>query len=339
MKIWGAGLIGCGAISRVHLATIDAMENVKLVAVCDVDAQKAQAVAEQYGCKAYTDYHDLLADPQVETVHITTPHYLHVPMAMDALKAGKKVLSEKPISHDLAQAAQLLDLAKDKDLAICFQNRYNDSTQKAMELIRSGKYGKVVTMRGMVCWHRDADPYYSQSPWRGSWDTEGGGVLINQSIHTLDLLLWIGGEVASVKGAVSTDTLYRDIEVEDSAHFVIHFKNGLLATFYATNSYGVNAPITVEVVLEKATLELRGDSLYLIENDEMTQLVALPGKRLAPAGKGYWGVGHGALIADLYRSFEAGEHFWIDAQVGYNALETLKGVYQSSKENQEIYFK
>ncbi|MBQ2816391.1 MAG: Gfo/Idh/MocA family oxidoreductase [Clostridia bacterium] len=338
MKIWNVGLVGCGAISNVHLGVLSQMPNVKLVAVCDIDEAKLKAATEKYGCKGFTDYHDLIAMDEIEVVHVTTPHYLHAPIAIEAMKAGKKVITEKPVASEIADAAEMVEVAKTSQLAVCFQNRYNKSSQMMRQIVDSKEYGDIIGMRGIVTWHRDAYPYYTGSGWRGTWEKEGGGILINQSIHTLDLLLWLGGDVKSVKGAVSTDKLFNDIEVEDSAHFLVKFNNGITATFYATNAYAIDAPIFVEVVLEKATLRLRGDSLFILKDGEETMLCEPPKIEIGVNGKGYWGAGHPALIEDAYKHFESGEHFWIDGQVGFNALKVLKSVYQSSKENKEIVF-
>lgn len=332
MKQFRSAVIGCGAISGVHLPVLHAMENTQLVAVCDNKPERAQSTAEKYGCAWYTDYNELLKDPTIDVVHVTTPHYMHVPITMAALKAGKFVVCEKPIAHELDDALALMQLPESHSkLALCFQNRYNVSTKKFKELIDSGVYGQLKALRGEVVWHRDP-PYYTQSDWRGAFATEGGGVMINQAIHTLDLILWVGGKAESVVGSVSNLTLRDVIEVEDTANFVVKFANGLTASFYATNGYGVNAPILVEAVLEKATLQLRADSLVIIENGKETQW--MPPVENDLGEKSYWGTGHGALIADAYRHFAEGKPFWIGTQAGYDSLQVIKKLYESSATGQ-----
>ena len=154
-------------------------------------------------------------------------------------------------------------------------------------------------------------------------------MLINQAIHTLDLLLYFAGKPVSVRGKVSTDELYDTIEVEDTAHGLIRFENGLKANFYCTNTFGIDRPVEIELVFEKAILKTDAETLYLNKDGRITTLCT----SAASGAKAYWGTGHEILIRDFYRAVEENRPFWIDGQSALPVLKLLKGVYQSSKED------
>jgi len=325
----GVAIIGCGAIFPLHAKALIDLEGVQLLTVADVEDEKARLAALEYGCQSLSDYREIAERPDIDVVHLCTPHYLHAEMAVELLNAGKHVLTEKPIALDLPSAQRMLEAAEGSkgQLGVVFQNRYNEPSILIKEFITSGELGPLVCMKGIVTWHRN-DAYYSDSKWRGQWATEGGGVLINQSIHTLDLLQWFGGEVASVRGSVSTDVLHNVIEVEDSAHAAITFKNQARALFYATNAYLVNSPVELEVVFEQGTLLMRRDCLYLWRDGQET-LLCEPSSSAAE-GKSYWGSGHRRLIHDFYGHLRAGRSFWINGAEGIKALQLIHDIYDSS---------
>ncbi|MNN61064.1 hypothetical protein D3C81_1762810 [compost metagenome] len=182
-------------------------------------------------------------------------------------------------------------------------------------------------MKGIVTWTR-SETYYTESSWRGKWKTEGGGVLINQTIHTLDLLQWFGGEITSVKGSVTTDVLDGVIEVEDTAHACINFENNVRGLFYGTNAYLANSPVELELVFQQGTLLLRRDCLYLWKDGQET-LLCEPFSSNAE-GKSYWGTSHSRLIHDFYNHVSEGRKFWLDGVEGIKALKLIAGIYRSS---------
>lgn len=324
-------LIGCGGISSMHIAALKKLDSlVRVVSVCDTNEERAKARAAELGCEYTLDWHDYLSDDAIEVVHILTPHYLHAPMAIALLNAGKRVLTEKPMASEVADAKKMIESA-DGRLAVVFQNRYNPASQIVKQAIDTKQYGELLSLNGLVMWQRGTD-YYDTGEWRGRWDTEGGGVLINQAIHTLDLMLWFGGKPVSVRGKISTDKLYERIEVEDTAHIVIEFESGLSAPFYATNNAGHNRPVEIELKFEQATLRLKADTLYLEVDDE----IQLLHKNVVTGDKGYWGQSHELLIADYYRCLHEGRPFWIDGNEAFTALAVLKGAYESSRKEQTI---
>ena len=334
MTTIGAAIIGCGAIAPLHAKALASVEGARLLAAADIDGGQAEAFGNLYGCGVVQNYRELLERADIDVVHLCTPHYLHAQMAIDFLKAGKHVLTEKPLAIDVPSAQRMLETAEHSkgQLGVVFQNRYNEPSMQIRQIIDAATLGPLLCMKGVVTWHR-SEQYYSDSAWRGKWSTEGGGVLINQTIHTLDLLQWFGGEIAAVSGSVSTDVLDGVIEVEDSAHACITFTNKVRGLFYGTNAYSVNSPVELELVFEQGTLLLRRDCLYLWK-DGHEQLLCEPDTAIT-GGKSYWGLGHQRLIQDFYAHIREGREFWLNGREGIIALEIIADIYSASR-NQRV---
>ncbi|RCX18610.1 putative dehydrogenase [Fontibacillus phaseoli] len=331
----GSAIVGAGAISPLHADSIAKLNGVHLKMMVDNDPGKAAEAAEKYHCEAAGDMQTLLDREDIQVVHLCTPHHLHAGMAIGLLRSGKHVLTEKPMAHHLHAAEALLREASRSpaQLGIAFQNRYNASSRKIREIIDAGTLGRLLGLKGIVTWDR-GPAYYTSSPWRGRWATEGGGVLINQAIHTLDLLQWFGGEVASIHGSASTDALGDTIEVEDTAHAHIRFTNGARALFYATNAYVSNSPVELELVFEQGVLQQRNDCLHLIQHGCETLLCEPPitlDEQGLVTGKSYWGTSHQLLIEDFYDHVRSGTRFPIHAGEGIKTLRLIADLYASSQ--------
>ncbi|MFY9176775.1 MAG: Gfo/Idh/MocA family oxidoreductase [Caldicoprobacterales bacterium] len=330
MESLGVAIIGCGAIHNVHVDAIKCNGMARLLWFVDIKQERAKLSAEKYGGNWCTDYRKVLEDPEVDVVHICTPHYLHAPMAIDAVNAGKHAFVEKPAATSLDMAKMMAEAAKktNKKITICFQNRYNPSSIKAKEIIQSGDLGKIIGIKGLVTWYRDPE-YYTSSGWRGSFDTEGGGVLINQSIHTLDLMQWLAGEVEYIQGHVATRVLGDVIEVEDTADATLYFKNGARGIFYATNCYTDNSPVEIEIHMEKGKLRIYDGKLEKIWDGKFEVLVD-ENSDTSPY-KSYWGMSHGTLIREFYENLikEKNKEI-IPVEDGMISLQLLDGIYKSS---------
>lgn len=341
MSRLGAAILGCGSISATHARCLKQSEQAELKVVVDNVPEKAQKTAQLNSCDWESDYKKVLERDDIQVVHLCTPHYLHSPMAIDALRAGKHVLTEKPMAESMEGACALVEEAAkhpDLQLGVVFQNRYNHASRKIKEYVDSGELGEMLAMKGLVTWNRNEN--YYKSDWKGRWATEGGGVLINQAIHTLDLIQWYGGEIAGIKGSITTDALTDVIEVEDTAHALIRFASGVRAIFYATNAYKRNSPIELEIMFEKGTLFTNGhDKVYLRQDGVEELQVCESGKGLT-GEKDYWGGSHGLLIEDFYRTIASGNRFWIDGEEGIKALKVVKDIYKSSSQkNGEVPFR
>jgi predicted dehydrogenase len=325
MKIKSAAIIGCGAIHSVHADAISSLETVRLRVVADTDKEKAQAAAVKYDCKYTTDYTEILNNPDVQIVHLCTPHFLHAPMAKAFMQAGKHVITEKPMGLNMQECNELIEISRQtgRNLGVCLQNRYHDTSIKMKELVDSGEMGRVLGARAFLTWSRDRD-YYLKSPWRGTWEKEGGSLLMNQAIHTLDLLQWLLGDVEDVKGAISTHYLSDLIETEDTAEAVLYFRSGTRALFYASNAYVSNSPIFLEIVCEHGSMTLNGE-LTVCWHDGRREVF----RDVPPVGyKSYWGTGHKNLIADFYDCIDKGVPCPVNGVEGAKVVGIIQKIYE-----------
>lgn len=325
-----AAIVGCGDISAIHLDALSRLD-IPIVGVCDTVPERAEQVASVLGVPAFSDHTELLARTAPDVVHVCTPHAEHLPVALDVLDGGHHLLVEKPLAATLTQAEELLAAAeaaaaRGVRTGVVLQNRYNPPNQRLHELVSTGALGQVYGAKADVNWHRTPE-YYQARPWRGTWAGAGGGVMMNQAIHTLDLLLWLLGPAEVVRGHAATYALADAIEVEDTAEFVISHAGGARSTLFATTTYPLNAPITVTVHAEHATAVISGD-LTVTWNDGRTETVeaAVPGT----VGRSYWGDSHRLLIGDFYSRLGDAEPFWIGARAGLAPVATIAAVYDAS---------
>lgn len=323
-----AALIGCGDVSVVHLEAIERIAGIELAAVCDTDPAALASAVARYHVPGFTEHRQLIEKIRPDVVHICTPHHQHADVAIDCLAAGVHVVLEKPLAHTIAEGDRLIEAAERSPakIGVCFQNRYNATSQALRSLLDSGEVGQVVGGSATVMWQRSAD-YYLGKPWRGRWDTSGGGLLINQAIHTIDLLQWLVGEVDTVHGHAATHIFSDVIEVEDTAELVLTHRNGARSVFYATLGNPHTSPVTLEIVTTKATLYVRND-LTVTYADGRVDMVP---ERVAPSvGRTYWGISHGLLIQDFYDRLDDPSPFWISPREGQKSLRVLKEVYRQS---------
>ena len=230
------GLIGCGKVGHTHATALSTLPESNFVAVCDKDFARARAFADQYRAKAYADVPEMVADAGVQAVVICTPHPLHTSLAILAAQAGAHVLVEKPMAASLKDCDAML-VAADKagvKLGVISQRRLYEPVQRVKAAIEAGKIGRTVLGTVIILGWRD-QAYYQSDPWRGRWDTEGGGVLVNQSPHQLDLLQWLMGPIDELFGYWG-NLNHPYIEVEDTAVAVLRFKNGGLGSIVVSNS-------------------------------------------------------------------------------------------------------
>lgn len=327
-----AAIVGCGVIAQIHAQVLDAMGEVELCAFADCKPERAQELAAQYGqdrAGVYEGLAEMLAAEHPQVVHICTPHYLHVPMALEVLGSGASVFMEKPPAISGQQFTQLEQAVAESAgrVGVCFQNRYNLSTKKVDELLKDGSLGAVRGARAFVTWNRDA-AYYQNSGWRGSRDTEGGGALINQSIHTLDLLLRWLGEPDTVEARMTNHHLQGIIEVEDTVEAFLAFPGGKRACFYATTAYVSDAPVLIELACEKGSIRLEEEKVTVRDLQGQENVFLL--KAGSVPGKPYWGSGHAACIRDFYRSLDSGAEYENSLASTANTMKVMMKMYQSA---------
>ena len=200
-----ACIVGYGAIGPVHAESLTKLKNVTLYAICDIDKERADKGAEDYGAKAYYSFDDCIKDENIDVVHICTPHYLHFEMICKALENGKIVIAEKPV---VMKRSEFDYLAKNYDTSKIYpivQNRKNACMEELDRIVATEDVGKFLGVKGILTWHRDEE-YYSSAEWRGTKECEGGGVLINQAVHTLDLMMYFGGKAKKVCASMSNNS-------------------------------------------------------------------------------------------------------------------------------------
>lgn len=331
MRKFKVALVGCGTVSANHFYAINNIEGVNLIALCDINAERAEAVNKKYGYNAaiYTDYSEMLSKESLDAVHIATPHYLHAPMVIEALKKNVFAFCEKPMCINYEQMEQMLKAEKESraSAAICFQNRFCPAILKAKEIVAED--GGAITGYGSLFWERD-EKYYTESGWRGSFATEGGGVMINQAIHTLDLLCEFLGKPTSVRATVNNRHLEGIIEVEDTADGIIRFDTGKQANFYATTSFIGAASTTLFLVTKNHTVEMRGydlfvDGRFIDTNDHKDY-----------AGKACYGNGHLPLIKRFYEAIESGGEMPVTLESAKHAVRLLLASYRSQDKFTEV---
>lgn len=324
-----AAIVGCGVIADVHARCLTQNENCSIVAFADIKKERAEGFAERFGGNVYTDYQEMLVQEKPDVLHICTPHYLHVPMTIAALKAGVNVFMEKPpvISREQLEELKAAVAEADGKLGICFQNRYNPCVRMAKQLIDSGEAGKVLGARGLVTWHRD-ETYYTGSDWRGRLETEGGGALINQTIHTLDLLHYMLGRPLMAEASMSNHHLKGVIEVEDTVEAYIRFEKST-ASFYATTAYCTDVPPLIEIACENMRIRMEDPGLTIYHKDGR---IECPDLCTAPAlGKSYYGSGHKACIGDYYDCLTSGCHFPQEFSDMEDSIRLMLAVYESAR--------
>lgn len=315
-------IIGVGVIGNVHREVL--LEQKKnVVALCDVNVEKTKAFSD---IPVYTDYREMIEKERPDVVHICTPHYLHADMVVYALERDIHVLCEKPLCIKTEDIARILE-AEEKSkaqLGVCFQNRYKYCNTYVKEYL-AGK--EVKGAIGFVPWKRDAD-YYHSATWRGTWSQEGGGVLINQAIHTLDLLQWMLGMPDFITASWSNLVLKEAIEVEDT--ITLAASGNSRFTLFATNGLGISFSTEIKIKTDKDVIrvcdnkvEINGENVYIEHNTKYH-------------GKPCYGNGHGDLIADFYECIETGHKFPIDGKEAAKAVRLVLAAYASNGEAVKI---
>ena len=325
MRQFGVGVIGCGAISGNHFHGVRQAENAALRGVCDIDEEKLQKTMREQGVSGCTDYRELIARPDIDAVHICVPHFLHAPMAIAALKAGKHVLCEKPMGMTLKEAQAMEQAALDagKTLTVCFQNRFNGASLRMKGIVDSGAWGRMLGGSAFVCWDR-AGAYYTGCPWRGAWATEGGSALINQAIHTLDLMRWLAGGLLLKDATMTAKRLKDVIETEDTCDMLLEDKQGGRYLFYCSNCGTGNMPVQMHLTLEKGEMHMNG-SLLTLQGPDGVKTEDYSSENVV--GKDYWGSSHTLLIQDFYQSLAQDKPPFVTAQSALETMRLVDGAY------------
>lgn len=326
-------VIGCGNISVMHLDSIVALEGVELVAVCDIKEVRVAEVSKKYHAKSYTDYKEMFDKERLDAVHICLPHYLHTVVAKDAFARGIHVLSEKPMSIEYKEAEETVKMAEKCNVkyGVIFQCRYNTPSQVVKKRIIDGRLGRVKCARSILTWYRP-DDYYGNSDWKGTWDKEGGGVIIDQAIHSIDLVNWfVDNNPAEVQSTLHNRN-HKIMKVEDTGEGFVKYENGCIYSFYAMNNYFVDEPIEIRLVCENGTVRLSYEEATINYNDKTVEIVKNQPQKIVSytGGKAYWGTQHAVQINQFYRAVAGLEMLEISGREALKTQKIICNIYQNN---------
>lgn len=333
----GFAIVGCGVIGPTHAEAIAAVPQAKLVACCDIVPERAKTFSEKYGgVPYYTDYEEMFVkQDDIQAVCVCTPSGLHAPVAIAAAQAGKHVLSEKPMDITLQAIDAMIAAAEENKVKLSgvFQNRARASSRKVREAVRTGKLGKIVLGDCYQKYFRSHE-YYASGDWRATWELDGGGALMNQGVHGIDLLLWIMGNAKRV--SAHCRTLVRNIYVEDTAVAAIEFENRALGVIEGTTSVTPGYGMRLEISGDNGTIKWENGKIvgWDIPGEENEAEAESGGQgTAADPTAGLTAEGHVRHIQDLCECITTGREPEIPGREARKAVELIKAIYLSSRLN------
>jgi predicted dehydrogenase len=335
----GFGLVGLGLIGKVHAEAISAIPGAKLKAVCGRNQTKTAEFAAKYGAQAYTDEDQFLAHPGVSVVTICTPSGMHADLGVKAAAAGKHILVEKPIETTAERADRLIAACETAGvkLGVIFQSRFLPAVQKIKRAVEEGRLGRLFLGDAYIKWYR-APEYYAVGSWHGTRALDGGGALINQAIHTVDLLQWIMGPAETVF-AFKSALRYPHIEGEDTLVANLRFQNGALGVIEATTSIAPGFKRKLEISGERGTIILDGDeiSIWSIAGEESEK--DLPGESITDGSTNPAAIsieGHRRQIADLIEAIKENRAPAVSGHEGRKSVALIEAIYQAAEQERPV---
>ncbi len=328
------GILGCGAIAAFHAKGIAECPSAELSAVCDVDIARAKDFAHRHEVeKAYSDIREMAAFAEVDAVCICTPSGLHLAPILVCLDSGKHVLAEKPLEITTERIDRIADAASRANAKVgaIFQIRYSPDVQKVKKALEDRALGKLLIADAYMKYYRTPE-YYASAGWRGSWKIDGGGALMNQGIHWVDLLLWLVGEAKTVTGYCHT--LSRKIEVEDTAHAIVQFQNGAAGVIESTTCAYPGFPTRIEIHGERGSICLEDDKIerWEIEGDSRKVEGMESDERGHSDPKAISARGHILQIQDFVRAILEDGNPGIDIAEARRSVACIEAIYRSSRE-------
>ncbi len=342
-------IIGCGVIGRFHAEAITSLPDAQLVAVADVVPELAQKLAEAFHVTPYSDFQEMLAREHLDVVDICTPSGQHGEQACQVMRGGVHVIVEKPMEINHAAIDEMLRVQQETGvkLAVISQHRFDPDTGQVHDLIKEQAFGRLVLGNALVPWWR-SQAYYDSGAWRGTWELDGGGVLMNQSIHSIDLLQWLMGPVKSV--FAYTDTLVHRMETEDVAVAVLRFASGALGTIAATTGGYPGTGTRIEIYGDKGSAVIEDDRLsylHLAQDDqeEVGSYGATSEQRVPSAPAALSAAqnptalsirSHALQIEDMIRAIRENGTPLVDGYAARHPVEIILGIYESARTHKEV---
>ncbi len=342
---YGFGIVGCGMISHFHCKAIADVRGAKFVACCDARLPAAEELANTFGGIAYENLDSMLSNPDVDIVTICTPSGAHLEPAVAAAKAGKHVIVEKPLEITLKRCDKIIQACQANNvvLSTIFPSRFHQSSQTLKKAIEAGKFGRLSLGDAYVKWFRSQE-YYDSGQWRGTWALDGGGALMNQAIHSVDLLLWLMGPVAELTSNTAT-LAHERIEVEDVATASLRFANGALGVIEATTAAFPGTLKKIEIHGSHGSAVIEEEDITKWEFARMTardkKIVAEFGGKTETGGGAADpnAIGHAAhahQFQDVIKAIKNGTAPEIDGPEGRRSVEIILAIYKAAETGKAI---
>ena len=344
----GFAIVGTGMISRFHAKALEEVRGARLVACCDRVTEAAERFGKDNSCRAYDDMKEMLNDESVDVVSICTPSGVHLEPAVASAKAGKHVVVEKPLEITTRRCDRIIEACEKNGvkLATIFPSRFHDSSVAMKKAVDAGRFGKMTLGDAYVKWYRPQE-YYDSGAWRGTWKLDGGGALMNQAIHAVDLLLWLMGPVAEVQ-ANSGTLAHKRIEVEDVVTAILKFSSGALGVIEASTAvypgylkrielHGIDGTAVLEeeeIIKWDFAKRGRGDAAIL---KAMEQSTSSGGGASDPAAIGHQA--HAKLFKDFVSAIKNDRPPAIDGHEGRRSVELITAIYKSAKTGRTVKLK
>lgn len=343
----GIGIVGCGMIAEYHARAVNEIDGARVVGAYSRTRANADKIAGIAGhdCQAYDDLGAMLRRPDLDVVCICTPSGAHMEPAVQAARAGKHVVVEKPLEIDLPRCDAILNACDEAGVRLCaiFPSRFSPANVRLKEAIDAGRFGRLTLGDTHVKWWRTQE-YYDSGGWRGTWRLDGGGALMNQAIHNVDLLYWLMGDVESVMAHTAT-LAHARIEVEDTAVASVRFKNGALGTIQAATSAYPGLSKRVEIHGDRGSARVEQDDVTLWDFQEKIPsdniiLAAIAGRSAGNSGasdpRGISHLGHREQIADFLRAIDGDGEPAVDGREGRKSVEIIRAIYRSAREGKAV---
>ncbi len=341
MKRIGFGIIGCGIIAPWHAKGIEAAEAAKLIAVSDLDEEKAREFGELNNVDYYKDYDEMLKRDDIDAVCICTPSSLHPAQAIGVARMGKHVLTEKPMAITLNGADEMIDVCRKNNvkLGVIFQRRMAGVYPRIKQAINRGELGKLILGDIYMKYYR-SQQYYDSAQWRGTYEYDGGGALMNQGSHLIDLLQWFMGDVDTIFGYA--ETLARNIEVEDTSVAALRFTNGALGIIEGTTAVCPPIDHRLEIHGEKGTVMIEGERLkkwgLMDQNGDEIDMTKTDDEiaKFAKVEDTDPIAGHKSLIQDFVKAIRENREPFINGEEGRKSLRIILSIYESSRTRKPV---
>lgn len=336
------GIIGAGTIAHFHAQAIKAMEGGQLGAVYARNPEKAKAFGKKFNCKAYSLLEEMLADKSIDIVTIATPSGAHLEPTIAAAKAGKHIVCEKPLEVTVERVQQMITVCQEQGVVLAgiFNRRFNPAVEALKKAVEARRFGQLTLCDAYVKWYR-TQAYYDSGAWRGTWELDGGGALMNQSIHTIDQLLYLAGNVKRLS-ASTTCLIHEGIEVEDTAVAILEFENGARGVIQGATSCwsSTGHPAEVQLCGSKGSVFMTDERFRVWDfmekqlEDEWIKANLMQGTQAglgANDPKAINFIGHQRNFEDVVQAIEEGRPPLITGQEGLRAVRLINAIYESAK--------